>query len=223
MTEPLTELSGLLTRLDRTRRRLADRTGRARELFTTGQALQASIAELTQRKYLDETSAVILTNISEQRQNALQAQIEALVTQGLQTIIDPALSFQLVAKKVGDTRAEIDFVVRTTFTDGTVLDTDVLSARGGGLAQIIGFLLQFIVKMLDPRYRTSPLWLDEPLGAVSAEYAPRMAAFIADIVAKVPGAQVVMVTHSHPEVYAEHADRRYRLAQRDGASYVTTF
>ncbi len=206
----------LTLRLKTARSRIDRQVGEARHIAATGKQVQMTIDTLTAREDLYERAAAVLASISDDRQAAAQQQIETLVTQGLQTIFGSDLSFHLVA----GTRAKtpvVDLIVRSRYGDTTV-DTPVLDARGGGLAAVVGFLLRLVVLLLTHDKQDTVLILDETFAHLSADYEPRLAAFIRDLVDST-GVQVIMVTHS--DAYAELADTRYRFTLRDGATHVT--
>jgi hypothetical protein len=198
------------------RRTLDQQVGEARSLAVTGQRLTTETASLRQQIDLLDRATGLLTSIGEERQATAQTQIEALVTRGLATIFGSDLSFHLVAVVRGK-RPEVDFVVRSKLGD-TVVDTDVIDARGGGLAATVGFLLRLVVLLLAAKPGAdSVLILDETFAHVSAEYEPGLAEFLAELVART-GVQIIMVTHS--DVYSEHADTRYRFTLKDGVTTV---
>lgn len=199
-----------------TRRRLDQRVGEARSIAVTGQRLGAEVEQLGAEIALHDKAAGLLTKIGEDRQQAAQRQIEALVTQGLQTIFGEELSFHLV-QVVRGKRPEIDFLVRSRLDDGTIVDTDVMDARGGGLAATVGFLLRLVVLLLSRRRQETVLFLDETFAHVSAEYVPRLAQFLRELTDKT-GVQIILVTHD-PE-FAEWADVRHRFELRDGVTSV---
>jgi len=210
------DLAPLTARLGRGRRQLDTLTAEARVVATTGSRLQREIAELRADIDLHTRVGGVLAQIGEERQAQAQTQIEALVTRGLQTIFGEELSFHLVP----GTRAKtpvVDFVVRSTLPGGTVVDTDVMDARGGGLAATVGFLLRLVVLLLTRKHTDTVLFLDETFAHVSAEYETRLAEFIRDLVDKT-GVQVVMVTHS--DAFTDGADVRYRFDLRDGVTQV---
>lgn len=210
------DMSGLADRISRGRRTMAALTAEARLVATTGTRLQREVADLTTDIDLHTRVATVLAHIGEERQEQAQQQIEALVTQGLRTIFGDELSFHLVP----GTRAKtpvVDFVVRSTLPGGMVVDTDVMDARGGGLAATVGFLLRLVVLLLTAGQRDTVLFLDETFAHVSAEYETRLAEFIRDLVDKT-GVQVVMVTHS--DAFTDGADVRYRFDLRDGVTRV---
>ena len=115
-------------------------------------------------------------------------------------------------------RADVIFIIRSSLPNGKVVDTDVMDARGGGLAATVGFLLRLVVMLLKTDSKTDNFMvLDETFAMVSAEYLEGLREFIRKIVDKT-GVQILMVTHQ-PE-FAELADKVYRLSTVDGFSVV---
>lgn len=207
----------IATRLAKARRTIERQRGEAFALATQGQAVTAEIAELTQLVELHEKAAHILTAIGEERQNAIQRQIEALVTQGLQSIFGGSLSFHLVPGVRAKTPV-VDFRVRSHLDDGSVVETDVMDARGGGLAATVGFLLRLVILLLSKNKQDTVIFLDETFAHVSAEYMPNLIEFLKDLVAKT-GVQIVMVTHD--ESFQEAADVIYRFELVNGVTKVS--
>lgn len=206
-------MSDLKTRLARARRTLDRQRGEAFALATTGQQVIAEIAQLTDVVDLHEKAAHILTAIGEQRQDAAQRSIETLVTQGLQTIFGDELSFHLVPGVRAKTPV-VDFVVRSSLDDAVVVETDVMDARGGGLAATVGFLLRLVILLLS-RPQQIVLFLDETFAHVSAEYLPRLIEFLKELVTRT-GAQITLVTHE--DAFIEAADVTYRLELSNGVT-----
>ena len=214
MSAPAGErLNGLLRRL-RTASQVLDReVGEAHAIAAAGKALQVEIAELRTAIDLHERVGALLAGIGEARQSAVQLQIETLVTEGLRTIFGDGLSFHLVATTRAKTPV-IDFVVRSRLGD-QIVETDVMDARGGGLAAVVGFLLRLVVLLLSQDKGEQVLFLDETFAHVSVDYLPRVAEFVRLLVDKT-GVQVVMVTHS--DVFLDQADLRYRFELADGVT-----
>lgn len=206
----------VIARLSRARRTLDRERGEAFALASRGKQVQAEIAELSQVVELHEKAAHVLTAIGEERQDAAQRAIETLVTQGLQTIFGDELSFHLVPGVRAKTPV-VDFMVRSRLDDGTVVDTDVMDARGGGLAATVGFLLRLVVLLLSRHRQDTVLFLDETFAHVSAEYLPRLVEFLKELVDKT-GVQLVMVTHE--AAFTEAASNVYSFDLRDGVTHV---
>lgn len=210
-------MTDLDQRLTRTRRTLERQRGEAYALAARGKILLADIAGLNQLIDLHDKAAHVLTAIGEQRQDQAQRQIEHLVTQGLQTIFDDSLTFHL-APGVRAKTPVVDFIVRSSMDDGTIVETDVMTARGGGLAATVGFLLRLVILLLSRQRQDTVLFLDETFAHVSAEYLPRLIEFLKDLVAKT-GVQIVLVTHD--ESFLDAADTVYRFTLVNGVTKVT--
>jgi predicted ATPase len=199
-------------------RRLVERQrGEAFALAAQGKTLLDEIRQLNQVVELHEKAAIVLTAIGEDRQNAAQRSIEALVTEGLRTIFGDDLSFHLVPG-VRAKAPVVDLVVRSRLEDGTSVETDVLAARGGGLAAVIGFLLRLVILLLSKNRQDTIMFLDETFAHVSAEYLPRLIEFLKDLVAKT-GVQIFLVTHE--ESFLEAADVIYKLHLVNGITHAT--
>jgi DNA repair exonuclease SbcCD ATPase subunit len=207
----------LEARLAAARRQLERQRGEALALGAQGKAVLAEIAQLGEVVELHEKAAHVLTAIGEQRQDAAQRSIEALVSQGLQTIFGEELSFHLVPGVRAKTPV-VDFVVRSQLDNGTTVDTDVMNARGGGMAAVVGFLLRLVILLLSRNRQDTVLFLDETFAHVSADYLPRLIEFLKDLVAQT-GVQIVMVTHD--DSFLEAADVVYRLQLVNGITKVT--
>jgi ABC-type glutathione transport system ATPase component len=169
--------------------------------------VQAEVETLTAQKASYEKAAAVLGSIGEQRQQAAQGQVEALVTRGLQTVFGEEYSFHIEQSMAG-LRPEVNFLVRSTMEDGTVIETDVMSSRGGGLAAVVGFLLRVVIALLSKKADETVIFLDETFGMLSEEYEGRMAEFIRELSDKT-GLSFVLVTHS--SAYSDLADKRYRF------------
>lgn len=173
---------------------------RAEELTGEVERLKIEIASL-------EKAAAALTTIGEERQREAQEQIELLVTQGLQKIFGPQLSFKVVQSVKGRTPI-VEFLIVTTMPDGSARETDILNAMGGGVSAITGFLLRLVVLLLDKSSTRRILVLDETFAHVSDTYLPALAEFLREIVDKA-NMQIIMVTHQ--EHFTSVADKAYRF------------
>lgn len=212
----MTDLDTLVIRARQRRRQIDALQGEARATLMRGKELQAEIADLGEVIEDLDRVTVLLNSLGEDRQLKAQQTIEELVTRGLQTIFDESLSFHIVQTVKGKT-ANVEFLVRSTLP-GSVVETPVMDARGGGLAATIGFLLRLVVMLLSKGTKTENiLVLDETFAHVSAEYLGPLGEFLREVVDKT-GVQIVMVTHQ-PE-FAEYADKVYRFSTVDGKTQV---
>lgn len=154
-------------------------------------------------------AAAFLTQHGDERESAVHALIENLVSQGLQHVFGEDLQF-VVAQKVSGSRTVVDFQIVSQYGNERIA-TPVMSARGGGVAAVSGFLLQVVVMLLTDAPKV--LFLDETFAQVSAEYEPQLAEFMSQLADNL-GLQIVMVTHS--DAYEGHADASWRISIKDG-------
>lgn len=211
------KLNALVDRIHVMQRELDQLTGQARHVASRGKEIQRQATQLQIDIYRYDHVMTVLSTIGEQRQAQAQAQIETLVTRGLHSVFGDELSFHIVTSQRGK-QATVEFIVRSTLADGRVIDTDIMAARGGGLAAVVGFLLRLVVLLLSRPRRDSVLVLDEPFAHLSKEYTPLMAEFLRDLTDK-SGVQIILV--SHQDEFLDVADKRYRFAlSDDGTTHV---
>jgi hypothetical protein len=200
----------------RDRRRFLDRqAGRAQRVAADGLAVEAAIARLEFEVDVHAKTSAMLTTIGEQAQESARGQFEALATQALQYIFGEEFSFRFEPGESGG-QATLEPLIWSRH-GSQMIETTVTDARGGGMAAVIGFVLQLVMVKLSPKVRDI-MFLDEPFAFVSEAYAGRLAEFLREVADRI-GVQLVMITHDR--VYAEHADVRVRFALgRDGMTQV---
>lgn len=208
------DLAELRLRVRRVMQSLASDEGEARALRARKTSLTEEIEQLGVDRLTAERVAGVLGKLAAERDAAARAQVENLVTAGLTAIFGEGgeqLSFHLV-ESTQRNATHIEFVVRTTKPDGEVIETDVMSARGGGVAAVIGLLLRVVLILLT-RQTGQPvsetIVLDETLAHLSEDRLEAAAAFLRTLVDST-GLQVIMVTHQNE--LTENADVVYRLA-----------
>jgi DNA repair ATPase RecN len=212
-TDP--DLDALERVVSEQRRSLDRQFGRAEQVARSGKAEEAEVARLRALADIQLSTATVLTSIGEEAQETARAQVEALATRALQVIFGSHLSFHLVpGERAG--QVTLEFEVWSDY-GGVVTKTSVLDAHGGGMAQVVGFVLQLVVLLLTPDARRV-MFLDEAFAWVSESYAPAVAAFLQEVAEKA-GVQIFLSTHS--TVYSRYADKRYRLVlSSDGVTQV---
>lgn len=192
--------------LVRQERLLERRIGEARHIAQEGKIRTAEVAELQERIEALEEAIGVLNLYADERQTELQGRIESLVTQGLQSIFGPDISFHVVMSQRGK-MTTAGFVVRSQVDEATV-ETPILEARGGGVAAVAGFLLRTVVLLLRKDVRPV-MFLDETFAQLSADYEPAMADVLRELVDKTD-LQIILVTHS--TAYDDSADKSYRVS-----------
>ena len=142
--------------------------------------------------------------------------IETLVTQGLQKVLkDPSLALEL-ERKISRNKVGVVMTVSSMMKQ-TKVNTDVLSARGGGLASLVGFFIRLVLMASSGQVRV--LVLDESFAHLSVEYESLLAELLHDLSDRMK-VQIIMVTHS--EVYEEYADTVHRFSLADGITKIQT-
>lgn len=208
------DLAVLGTKLRDEERRIERQVGEARSVALQGKQVKAEVGELSQRiEALDEAAAV-LNGYADSRQVELQTKIESIVTHGLRTIFGDDMSFHIKASQTGKYPTAL-FTVRS-LKDGQTVETNIMDARGGGVAAVTGFILRLILLLLKPNARPV-LFLDETFAQLSEEYEPALAEFMKELVERTP-VQILMVTHSH--AYDDVADKTYRFFLDDGVTRI---
>lgn len=197
----------------RAERNFERRVGEAKALAAQGKQAQQQALDAKELVVACEEATAFLNSFADERQAKVQKQVETLVTHGVQTIFGEELSFHVISEQKAN-RSEVSFSLRSMMGD-QVVETPILDARGGGVAAVVGFLLRLIVTLL--RDDRPLLVLDETFAQLSADYEPRLAEFIRELVDQT-GVQIVMVTHS--TAFSEHADKVYTFGQKQGQTTV---
>lgn len=151
-------------------------------------------------------ASAVFQGLSDEETKHFHADMKTLVTAGLQAVFEEEMTFDIdfkVERNVLTTR----FLVGSN-VGGTFCKFDILSAKGGGVADVVSFLLQFLmVYYLSDRRKL--IIADEPFKNLSRSYKRRFAEFVKMICEKA-GMQIIMVTHE--EEYVDVADRVYRFS-----------
>ncbi len=154
---------------------------------------------------LTETLAV-LRGLEVQYRERFQKNLSAIVSRAVSAVFGEEIEVKLVAKTFRDVTS-LDIRI---MQDG--LETDIFSARGGSLVQVVAFALRVLMVASNPKLRNF-IALDEPFAMVSAEYRPKVAELVVEL-AKNPGIQFLIITHE-PELL-EAADMAYEVGKKDG-------
>lgn len=155
-----------------------------------------------------------LAAFADERQALVYRQIENTVTEGLRAVFLEDMRLEVSTKMVGS-RPEVVFNI-VSVNEEEELRTGIMDARGGGVAAIVGFLIQAVLVLLTPNLRPI-IFLDESFKNVSAEYQAPLGEFIKELCDRT-GLQVVLVTHQ-PEI-ADYADAHYGFTQAKGKTKI---
>lgn len=205
----------LHARLERVKISLAGLQGQAQMLAKQGaQALAEAQEHEALAKSLEE-ACVVISKYSDLRQGQIRDLIEGMITKGLTEVFEEPLQFHVRTKTVGQ-RTDTYFTL-SSMMGTTEVETDIMSARGGGVAAVTGFLLRVVLAILHKAPRI--FFLDESFAQVSENYEPQLAEFIDTLCAEY-GVRIVLVTHSTNPVWVDVADAVYRSSMVKGETVL---
>jgi len=206
------DLSGLTQELNTLRMQQAEEVGRAKAVAEAGKELAGKVeAGEALDVQLRQVSA-LFRSMSEERQTVLRTRIEGLVSLGLKAVFEEPFEFKINMVPKAD-----QITANLTVLDSTGLETDILGARGGGVAAVVGVLLQLVMLTFLGERSAKLLFLDESFAHLSDEYVRRMAMLLKLLTEKLK-LQVVLVTHQ-PE-FMEFADKAYKFTAPKGITKV---
>lgn len=152
--------------------------------------------------------AEVLQQIEVLKREEIQRKVENLVTFGLRSVFKENLTFRIDSSSRAK-QSTMNFRV-VTQVGSDEIDTDVYSAHGGGLIQVIALLLRVVVLLFVRPAPRRLLILDESLAHLSREYLEPAAELLSQLSNKLD-LQILMVTHS-PE-FIDFADKVYKFSQ----------
>ena len=132
--------------------------------------------------------------------------VQDFVSYGLSAVFGE--NYQFITKiRTEGKELKVDFGIRT---DG--LQTSVVGAKGGGVAEVVSILLQLFFVLVDKSLSRFVV-LDAALIHLSEKYWKNMSQLLAEICAK-SDIQVLLLAHAGD--YGAYADVLYEFTQREG-------
>lgn len=170
------------------------------------QAEVEAVREVQRTMGVVNMALVMLEQVVLQVDELIHNYIDMPITAALQTIYqDPSLGVKTLINRAGD-RMEASIEIRR---GNEVISGPVLDSVGGGVIDVIGFVLRLCVfRLLKGR---GPIVVDEPFRHVNREALYRAAEFVRQIADDL-GIQVIMVTHN--EILTNAASNVIRLTGR---------
>lgn len=150
----------------------------------------------------------VVNAATELRRQELRDRVEELVTKGLRAVFertDLRFSFKLSTRS---DRFGVEPVLISGFGDEE-LEVEIADGHGGGVADIVAFLLRVVVLCLARPKLSRVMILDETFKHVSPEYLRGVAVLLKEL-SESAGMQFVLVTHK-PELL-DAADVIYRAS-----------
>ena len=159
----------------------------------------------------------VLKVIAEKREAKVRERLEALVTQALRLVFeDDSYSF-FIEQDVKRDQAVARLMLEKADEDGNLFKTPLRGFHGGGIVDIVAFVLNAIVLTFVRPQRRQTMWMDEPFSQVSKSYRPRVADMMRWL-HKETGLQFVIITHE--EEYLSVADTVTKITQHNGKTRV---
>ncbi|MFB4211196.1 ATP-binding protein [Shouchella sp. JSM 1781072] len=162
-----------------------------------------------------EKARILLQQSAEYARKQAKQQMETLVTNALQYVFGPMISFEIELEEHGN-RAVAEMYVVSDY-DGMKVKTKPQDARGGGVVDIVTLALRVALMETTQPKQAGPLLLDEPGKHVSGEYTHYLYEFLKSL-STMFGRQIIMITHNHH--LTESSDRALMVTIRDGISHV---
>lgn len=151
------------------------------------------------------------------RREELKVRVESLVTRGLRAVFGrPDMEFYLEMKPERGVVTTTP-MLRSLFR-GKVLETEIVEGHGGGVADVVGFILRVIVLCMARPKAAPVLVLDEPFKHVSADLRPGCAQLVREL-NKTAGIQFIIITHAAELL--DCADVIHRSSLQDGMTAFT--
>lgn len=170
-----------------------------------------TIYELKENKDILEEVARLFQKFSEQEQMEVQKKFESVISYALQIIFKGVFKeFKLVNSVVRN-----QFVIKPTLVficDGKETVTDIMESHGGGVSNVIGFLLKLLTLVFQSNKFRPVLFLDESFANLSAEYVPMIAQVINKLVNEL-GRELQIVLVTHQKEFIDYADTVYKFTK----------
>lgn len=201
-------LKQLTSRLEACRHLFSKIDGRRQALESAAAAYALEVEECSQRDLSYKKLQAFFQGMELDEQARLQRWFESVITYGLQAIFGDAYRFIIIGPEVRNNELSLNFKIMKRYADSE-LEQDPYDEMGGGVADVLSLLLQFIMVFL-LRDRVNPiLFLDEPCKHLSVAHRPAMASLLKELVDKT-AVQIVMVTHD--TAFSAVADKIYEFS-----------
>jgi len=156
----------------------------------------------------------ILNALTTASQQMLKDRLEGIVTYALSRVFEREFRFVVEFRQ---SRANVIVEFKLASEETGWEPVELQDARGGGVCEIVGFIIRLVFLLYLKQDQRQIMVLDEPFGWVSAQYVDNLMELIRELVAKT-GMQFVLVTHN--DRIAELGDRRYRFSLDHGKTVV---
>lgn len=174
--------------------------------------LLTTLATLNERVKTAEQVQTFFNLVSEQQRKELEDRVQSLVDYGVRVVFGEGYQFRVRSELRGK-------AVRTEFfLVDHGLELSLLDAAGGGITDVVSFLLRIVMLCLARPTQRRLLVLDEPFKFVSTVHFQRLEGLIRELTKQL-GLQIIMVTHKTELM--DVAMTLVQVSKVDGASRIT--
>lgn len=205
--------------IDSARLRHEARKAARAEIVKLAEEIEGRSKEAGHRVKVLDYVGELLKVVAEKREAKFRKGLEALVTQALRAVFDDDSYTFFIEQDVKRDQATARLMLERVDENGELFRTPIKGYHGGGVIDIVAFVLNAIVLTLVKPRRRRTLWLDEPFPQVSKAHRPRVAEMLKWLHEKT-GLQFVIVTHE--DEYLSVADTVFRVTQTNGKTKVRT-
>lgn len=176
---------------------------------------QETLKALQTKINIDTEARKLLNVVGEEFFSDVLRALESMVTQGLRNVLGDETLELVLEQKISHNKIGVGMSIRSQMGIKQV-ETDVLSARGGGLAALVGFFIRLVLLAATNNRRV--VVLDESFAHLSGDYEPILGTVLKQLCEQM-GVQVLMVTHS--TTFEEYADVVYSFRLHQGVTKTT--
>lgn len=171
-------------------------------------SMRKEVIDLDSLGGLLDKSSIFFRLVFDKKKDELRTKIEKLANYGLEKIFGDDIRLK-IEQKIKNNRVSNEVKVQKKF-DTEWVSLDVMDAEGGGMVDVVSFLMRVIVMcLMVPRPRRL-LVLDEFAKHLSADFRPKVASFMKELTEKL-GVQIILVTHALE--LTESADVVYNMSE----------
>lgn len=203
--------SALKALIEKTKVEHARQQGVVSSLLARKQTLSAAKLSHAKEVEIAQKAGDIIRIVADDRRTCMKERVEKLLSYGLTAAFNEPMKAELTYQAWG-----MSDRISITITDRNVT-TQIEDSRGGGVVNIVSFLLELLILHTFSPAQRKLLLLDEPFSMVSEGNVEAVGSLVSELAHKM-GIQIVLITHS--TALAESGDKVYRISKRDGKTEV---
>lgn len=206
--------NSIKSRLESVEQNFLIRKAEKKALDTEILSLEKQVSDKDKSLLLLDKSLVALQKLTELKKKETTEKIELIVSFGLQTIFeDSSYQFKII-DSIKKKQVVYDFRV---FSDSfqSTHGMSILDSRGGGIVNIVSFLLRIVLLCMVDKTAERFIALDEPFNNLSENFHENLVAAVRQISEKLK-VQILIVTHQ--KSLEAFGDVVYELKQVNGVT-----